>query len=61
MSKYRKAVAGVLGAIVTWGLTASVDGEYDQVEMWGLGAALLAGLGVYGAPRNRYATDDYTE
>lgn len=36
MSRYAKAIAALLGAIATWGVTAASDSRYDQAELWGL-------------------------
>lgn len=44
---YAKAVVGTLAAIATWGVTAGADGEYSQVELWGLLGVIAAALGIY--------------
>jgi hypothetical protein len=49
VSRYRKSIAGALGALATWGLTAGADGHYTQAELWGLLAAAAAVVAVWGA------------
>lgn len=44
---YRKTVAAVIGAVITWGGTAQVDG-IDGAEWWGLAFAVATVLGVFG-------------
>jgi len=52
LARYRKSVAALLGSVATWGLTAGADGTYDQVELWGLLAALAAVFAVWGTPND---------
>ena len=47
MSRYWKAILAALGSAATWGITASADGVYEQVELWGLLAGVVATLAVY--------------
>jgi hypothetical protein len=49
MSRYSKSIAGALGALSTWGLTAGADGHYTQAELWGLLAAAAAVVAVWSA------------
>lgn len=49
IAQYRKTLAAIIGAVVTWGLTAQSDG-IDGAEWWGLAAILATALGVYQAP-----------
>jgi hypothetical protein len=53
---YRKTIAAIVGAVITWGATAQDDG-IQAVEWWGLAAALATVLGVYGVA-NEPAPDD---
>lgn len=47
MKTYSKAIVGTLAAIATWGVTAGADGNYSQVELWGLLGVIAAALGIY--------------
>lgn len=51
MSRYRKCIVAVLTALGTWGATAAPDG-YDQAELWGLCAVLVAGFAVFQVPND---------
>lgn len=51
LSPYRKTLAAVIGAVVTWGTTAQVGG-FDSGEWWGLAAAIATAVGVYRAPND---------
>lgn len=50
MSRYAKSIAALLTALGTWGATAGADGNYDQLEMWGLCGVLVTGLAVFQIP-----------
>lgn len=50
MTRYTKTLVALLGALATWGLTASEDGVYSQPELWGALLALVTAAGVYAAP-----------
>lgn len=52
MIRYIKAIAAVLGAIATWGITVAADGVIDLQEWFGLLAALSTGLLVFASPPN---------
>lgn len=43
---YTKAILGTLAALATWGVTAGADGNYNQVEFWGLLGVLVAAVSV---------------
>ena len=43
---YKKTIAAIVGAVLTWGLTAQDDG-IQAAEWWGLGVAVATALGVY--------------
>jgi hypothetical protein len=47
MKTYMKAIIGTLAAVATWGVTAGADGNYSQVELWGLLGVIAAAVGVY--------------
>lgn len=49
MSAYAKAVAALLGAVSTWGVTAAPDG-IAGAEWFGLLGALAAVAAVYAVP-----------
>lgn len=51
MNRYAKTIAAVLGAISTWGITASPDGITGN-EWFGLLGALAAVLAVYAVPNS---------
>ena len=59
MSRYVKALAALIGAVATWGITAAEDGIYTQVELWGAALALATALGVYALPNDRPADEPY--
>lgn len=44
---YRKTVAALVGAVLTWGAVAQVDG-ITGAEWWGLAIAVATAAGVYG-------------
>lgn len=50
MKEAAKALIATLTALGTWGATAAADGNYDQVELWGLCGVAVVGLGVYATP-----------
>lgn len=50
MKQAAKALIAFLTALGTWGGTAAADGQYDQVELWGLCGVAVAGLAVYVTP-----------
>lgn len=50
MKPYAKSIVALLGALATWGLTASEDGVYTQVEIWGAVLALSTAAGVWLVP-----------
>lgn len=50
MSRYSKTIVALLGALATWGITASEDGAYSQTELWGAVLALATAAGVYAWP-----------
>lgn len=51
MSTIKKAIVGLVGAVLTWGLTAHLpDGSIDRAEWWGLAVAVATALGVYATP-----------
>lgn len=58
MSRYIKALAALLGAISTWGVTAAPDGV-DSVEWFGLLGVLGTGLLVLGSPPNAESAEDF--
>lgn len=47
LAKYWKTVAGLLGAISTWGVTAAADGHITMVEGFGLLGVLATAGFVY--------------
>ena len=47
MSRYAKAVMAFFASLGTWGATASLDGVYEQVELWGICGVIAATIGVY--------------
>lgn len=47
MSTYAKAVAAFLGSLATWGIAAGADGNYSQVELWGLVGVVGTTLATY--------------
>lgn len=49
IAKAWKTVAAVLGTVATWGITASLDGEITQPELFGLLLVLATGKAVYEA------------
>lgn len=51
---YRKTVASLVGAVLTWGTVAQVDG-ITSAEWWGLAVAVATAVGVYSI--NNEATD----
>ncbi len=55
MNPYLKTVAALLGALGTWGITASADGHYSHPELWGSLLALATAFGVYVTPYHRPA------
>jgi len=52
---YAKAIAALLGAVSTWGVTAAADGAITLVECFGLVGAIGAVVAVFAAT-NRPAT-----
>lgn len=48
MAKYAKAVAALLGALATWGITAAP--EYTQVELWGLAGVVGTVIATFAVP-----------
>ncbi|HWH01936.1 MAG TPA: hypothetical protein VNV66_22070 [Pilimelia sp.] len=50
MTRYTKALAALLGAVGTWGVTAAEDGSIVLGEWFGLLVALGTALGVYALP-----------
>jgi len=52
MKAYAKAIAGLLGAISTWGVTAAADDAINAVELFGLLGALATVLVVYAVPND---------
>lgn len=52
MTRYLKALVASLGAVATWGVTAASDGDYSQVELWGLAGAVATVLGTYLVPND---------
>jgi steroid 5-alpha reductase family enzyme len=57
MSTYAKAIIATLTAIATWGVTAGADGNYSQVELWGLLGVVAAAVAVYAVPNKPSPTD----
>ncbi len=55
MNPYLKTIAALLGALGTWGITASADGHYSHPELWGSLLALATAFGVYVTPYHRPA------
>lgn len=53
----RKTIAGLIGAVLTWGYTASNDGIQTN-EWWGLAIAVATALGVYGVVNEATKGDD---
>lgn len=43
---FRKTIAALVGAVLTWGTVAQVDG-IEGAEWWGLAVAVATALGVY--------------
>lgn len=58
MTRYAKTVVALLGALATWGVTASEDGAYSQPELWGALLALATAAGVYALPNRPPAGED---
>lgn len=56
IAQHRKAIAALVGAVLTWGSVAQVDGV-TAAEWWGLAVAAATALGVYGTT-NDAAPDD---
>ncbi len=56
MNPYLKTIAALLGALGTWGITASADGHYSHPELWGSLLALATAFGVYVTPYHRPAS-----
>lgn len=52
MTRYSKAIAALLAAISTWGLTAAVDNSITLVEYFGLLGAVAAAVTVYATPNS---------
>ncbi len=52
MSRYSKAVAALLGAIATWGITAYADDAISGVEWFGLLGVLATVIATISAPAN---------
>jgi hypothetical protein len=50
VSNYVKAISALLGAVSTWGITASADDAITQVELYGLLGAVATVLAVYAFP-----------
>lgn len=50
MSAYAKAIAAFLGSLATWGVSAGADGNYSQVELWGLAGVVATVLATYAIP-----------
>lgn len=57
VARVRKMVAGVLGVIATWGVSAFADGALTHDEWVGLVVLLAAALGIYNAPKEGSAYD----
>lgn len=57
MTRFRKALAALIGGIPSWGVVAQVDG-IDQVELWGLAGVIATALLVWVVPND--APDDET-
>lgn len=45
----RKSIAAIVGAVLTWGSVAQVDG-ITSGEWWGLAIAAATALGVFAVP-----------
>lgn len=45
----RKTIAALVGAVLTWGTVAQVDG-IETAEWWGLAVAVATVVGVFGVP-----------
>ena len=52
MQRYSKTIIALLGALATWGITASEDGVYTDQEWWYCLLALATAAGVYLVPNN---------
>lgn len=53
MSRYRKLIAGAVGALLTWGATAHLpDGSIDRAEWWGLAFVVAAAVGIERIPND---------
>jgi len=52
MSRYFKAIAALLGAVSTWGITAAADDAISTVEWFGLVGALGTVIAVYAVPND---------
>lgn len=50
MSRYAKSIAALLTALGTWGATAGSDGDYSQIELWGLCGVAVTALAVFQIP-----------
>ncbi len=60
MNPYLKTIAALLGALGTWGITASADGHYSHPELWGSLLALATAFGVYVTPYHRPTSETRT-
>lgn len=46
---YRKTLAAIVGAVLTWGSVAQ-DGGIQATEYWGLAVAVATAIGVFSVP-----------
>ena len=50
LAEIRKALAGIIGSVITWAFSALGDEQITTLEWVGLAAAIATGLGVYQIP-----------
>lgn len=52
MSRYRKSILALVGALLTWGTAALWDNTVELREWWSLLAAVATAFGVYQVPND---------
>lgn len=50
MRQYVKAIIAFFTLLGTWGATAGADGNYDQIELWGLTGVVVGTFSVFQFP-----------
>lgn len=56
LAPYRKTIAALVGAVLTWCAAALSDNAVTTMEWIALGIAVATALGVYGTPNEAEAT-----